>query len=67
MRELKGKKEDIKGKFTNDELLEFVQRLYVHEGEALMVEDIETPHSTCINVKEVNKVSKMMVNGKVLM
>ena len=58
MNELEGKKEGIKGEFTNDELLEFVQRLYVHEGVALMVENIETPHYTCINIKEVNKVSK---------
>ena len=31
-RQLNGKKEDIKGEFTNEEMLEYVQRLYMHEG-----------------------------------
>ena len=29
--QLKGKKEDVKGHFTNEEMLDYVQRLYMHE------------------------------------
>ena len=36
--QLKGKKEDVKGQFTNEGMLDYVQRLYMHEGVALMVE-----------------------------
>ena len=31
-RQINDKKEDIKGEFTNEEMLEYVQRLYMHEG-----------------------------------
>ena len=38
-RQLNGKKEDIKGEFTNEEMVEYVQSLYVH-GVAPLVENI---------------------------
>ena len=37
-KQLNGNKEDIKGEFTNEEMLEYVQSLYVHEGVVLMVD-----------------------------
>ena len=40
-RQLNGKMEDIKGEFTNEEMLEYVQCLYMHEGVAPMVENIQ--------------------------
>ena len=40
-KQLRGKKEDIKGEFTNEEMLEYVQSLYMHEGVAPMVENIQ--------------------------
>ena len=45
MEQLNGKKEDIKGEFTNEEMLEYVQSLYMHEGVSPMVENIETPRN----------------------
>ena len=62
--QLKGKKEDVKGHFTNEDMREYVQRLYMHEGVALMVENIETPYNTCINIDDVNKGIKKMASGK---
>ena len=41
MEQLNGKKEDIKGEFINEETLEYVQRLYMHEGVAPTVENIK--------------------------
>ena len=32
--QLKGKKEDVKGRFTNEAMLDYAQRLYTHEGVA---------------------------------
>ena len=63
-RQLNGKMEDIKGEFTNEEMLEYVQSLYMHEGVAPMVENIETPCNTCIDLEDVNKGAKKMANGK---
>ena len=62
---LKGKKEDVKGHFTNEEMLDHVQRLYMHEGVAPMVEKIETPRTTCIDIDDFNKGIKKIVNGKI--
>ena len=62
--QLKGKKDDVKGHFTNEEMLDYVQRLYMHEGVAPMVEEIETPCTTCIDIDDVNKGIKKMVSGK---
>ena len=61
---LKGKKEDVKGHFTNEEMLDYVQRLYMHEGVAPMVEKIETPCTTCIDIDDVNKGIRKMANRK---
>ena len=41
----------MKGKFTNLEMLEYVQSLYMHEGVTPMVGNIETPSNTCIDLK----------------
>ena len=46
-------------------MLEYVQSLYMHEGVAPMVENIETPCNTCIDLEDVNKGTKKMANGKV--
>ena len=45
-------------------MLDYVQRLYMHEGVAPMVEKIETPCPTCIDIDDVNKGIKKMANGK---
>ena len=60
--ELKGKKEDMKAHFTHEGMLEYVQRLYMHEGVAPMVEYIETPCTKCINIDDVNKGIKKMAS-----
>ena len=54
MGELKGKKEDVKGHFTNKEMLDYVQRLYMHDYVAPMVENIETPCTKCIDIDDVH-------------
>ena len=36
----------------------------MHEGVAPMVENIETPCNTCIDLEDVNKGAKKMANGK---
>mgnify|MGYP000061182294 CR=1 FL=1 len=61
---IKGKKEDVEGHFTNADMIDYVQRLYMHEGVALMVENIETPCTKCIDIDDVNKGIKKMVSGK---
>ena len=48
----------FKGEFTNDEMLEYVQRLYMREGMAPMVENIETPCNTCIDIDSFNNETK---------
>ena len=60
--QLKGK-EDVKCHFTNEEMLGYVQRLYMY-GVAPMVEKIETPCTTCIDIDDVNKGIKKMASGK---
>ena len=60
------KKKDIKRKFTKEEMLEYVQSLYMHEGVAPMVENIETPCNTCVHIKDINKRTKSMANGKAM-
>ena len=57
--------ESMKDKFTNEEMLEYVQSLYMHEGVAPMVENIETPCNTCIDLEYVNRGTKKRANGKV--
>ena len=57
--------ESMKDKFTNEEMLEYVQSLYRHEGVAPMVENIETPCNTCIDLEYVNRGTKKRANGKV--
>ena len=39
--QVKGKKEDVKGHITNEEMLNYVANM--HEGVAPIVENIETP------------------------
>ena len=63
-RQLKGKKEYIKSEFTNDEMLEYVQRLYMHEGVASIVENIEEPHDTCIDIEDINKGSENIATSE---
>ena len=36
----------------------------MHEGVALMVENFETPCTTCIDIDDVNKGIKKMASGK---
>ena len=43
----------IKGEFTNEEMLEYLQRLYMHEGMTPTFENIETPCITCIDIEYV--------------
>ena len=62
---MEGKKEDIKGESTSDGMLEYVQRLYMHEGVAPIVQNIESPHDTCIDIEYVNKGTKKMAKSKV--
>ena len=54
----------MKGHFTNEEMLEYVQRLYMHESVDPIVVNIETPCNTCIDMGDVNKRIKKMVSGK---
>ena len=42
----------------------YVQRLYMHEDVAPMVENIETPCTKCINIDDVNKGIKKMASRK---
>ena len=63
--QLKGKKVDVKGDFTNKEMQEYVQKLYMHDGIAPMVENIDVPTVTCVNLEDVNKGTKKMASGKV--
>ena len=58
------KKKYVKCHFTNEEMLDYVQRLYMHEGVAPMVEKIETPCTTCIDIDDVNKGITKMASGK---
>ena len=43
-RRLKGKKEDIIGEFTNEEMEQYVCKLYMHDGIMPMTLNIETPY-----------------------
>ena len=47
-------------------MLEYVQHLYMHEGVAPMVANIETSCNTCIDLEDVNKGTKKMADGKVV-
>ena len=61
--QLNAKKGDINDEFTNEEILEYVQSLFMHEGVTLIVENIETPCNTCIELQYINKGTKNMING----
>ena len=45
-------------------MVEYVQSLYMDEGVAPMVKNIETPCNTCTNLEGVNQGTKNMANGK---
>ena len=45
-------------------MLDYVQMIYMHEGVAPIVEKIETPCTTCIDIDDVNKEIKKMASGK---
>ena len=45
-------------------MLEYVQSLYMHEGVAPMVENIETPCNTCIDIEDANKGKKWLTAKK---
>ena len=53
----------MKGHFTNEEMSDYVQRLYMHEGVPPMVEKNETPCTTWIHIDDVNKgIQKMAMS-----
>ena len=51
-----GKKEYIKGDITNEEMLEYVQKLYMYNEVTIRAKNMETP--LCIDIKYVNKGTK---------
>ena len=55
---------DVKGDFTNKELPEYVQQLYMHDGIVPMVESIDIPSEICVNIRVVNKGTKKIANDK---
>ena len=48
-----GKKEYIKGEFTNEEMREYLQMIYIYEGAPPMVENIKTPFN-CYGLSSTN-------------
>ena len=55
-RQLVAKKEYIKGDITNEEMLEYVQKLYMYNEVTIRAKNMETP--LCIDIKYVNKGTK---------
>ena len=43
-----------------------LQSLYTHERVAPMAKNIGTPCNTCIDIEDVNKGAKQMVNGEAI-
>ena len=66
-RQLNGKMEDIKGECTNEEMLEYVQSLYMHEGVAPMVENIEHLVIHALSLKISIREERRWLMGKQLM
>ena len=63
-RQLNQKKEDIIGEFTNEEMEQYVCKLYMHDGIMPMTLNIETPYQACVSIEGVNRGAKQMSNGK---
>ena len=66
--QLNTKKGDIYDEFTNEEMLEYVQNLSMHDVVTLrlVVENIQTPCNTRINIEYANNGTKTMANGKAI-
>ena len=63
-RQLKRKKEYIIGKFTNEEIEQYVSKLYMHDTIMPITLSIETPYKACVSIEVVNQGVKKMSNGK---
>ena len=46
-----GKKEGIVIEFTNEEMEQYVHKLYMHDG--FNACDMETPYNTCVFIEDV--------------
>ena len=57
-RQLKRKKEYIIGKFTNEEIEQYVHKLYIHDETMLMTLSIDTPYKACVSLL------KMLIEGQ---
>ena len=50
-RQLKGKKEYVIGKFMDEEMEQYVHKLYMRDGIMPMTLSIETTYTTCIYLR----------------
>ena len=64
METTQGQKEDIISEFTNEEMEQYVHKLYMHVGIMPMKLRIETPNQPCVSIDNVNRGVKKMSNAK---
>ena len=65
-RQLKGKKEDIIGRFVNKEMEQYLHKLYMQYEIMPMTLSMETPFNACVFIEDFNRVAKNMSNGKAM-